>query len=175
MDLNEWAVPKEGDQPDYTILAANELIHGIDASNPITTQRLTELAIDMNLISADTLHDLPSEFEKRKLILLFANFFGNRIEYCKVKRDHEPIVTRIEMLMPCGLHNNIRIPANLLTNLRKVIDRRTDIRALQKKLLGEKLEQTISESIGSGTCADFKYTYSDSMIKVVSLSGVKLV
>jgi hypothetical protein len=39
MDLDEWAVPKEGDQPDYTILAANELIHGIDASNPITTQR----------------------------------------------------------------------------------------------------------------------------------------
>jgi hypothetical protein len=59
------------------------------------------------------------------------------------------------MLIPCGLHNNIRILSNHLTNLRKEINKREDLTAVQKKALSEKLEQAINESIGSGNNANF--------------------
>jgi hypothetical protein len=175
MSLDETALPKNGQKSDLYKLEVNERIHGIKADDPMTTQRLIDLSIEMNLISLDVFDALPSVFEKRKLILLFAKFIGNRIEYCNIERERTPIITRIEMLIPCGLHNNIRIPSNLLTNLRKEINKRNDLTAVQKKALGEKLEQTINESIGSGTNTNFNYTYKGSLLQVVSLSGVKLV
>jgi hypothetical protein len=175
MKLNETALPQKGQLSDFDKLKANERIHGIRADDPMTTQRLVDLAIEMNLISIDVFDAFTSAFEKRKLILLFAKFIGNRIEYCNVERERTPIVTRIEMLIPCGLHNNIRIPSNLLTNLRKEINKREDLTAVQKKALGEKLEQAINESIGNGTNANFNYTYKGSLLQVVSLSGKKLV
>ena len=174
MGLNEVESPEDGELTDLLKLKFNERIHGIYADDPITTERLVSLAIELELISADILHALPSEFERRKLILLFAAFLGNRIEYCNIKRDRDPIVTRIEMMIPCGLHNNIRIPSNLLTHLRKEVNARQDFGLAQKKLLGEKLEETISKSIGSGTSANFKYAYKGSMLQAVSLSQVKL-
>ena len=118
MGLKEAAVAKTNELSDYRKLELNERIHEIYADIPMTTQRLVNLAAEMKLISADILNALPSDFERRKLILLFAKFLGNRIEYCQVKRDRDPVVTRIEMLVPCGLHNNIRIPGTLLTQLR---------------------------------------------------------
>jgi hypothetical protein len=45
----------------------------------MTTQRLVDLSIEMN-----------------------------------IERESNPIVTRIEMLIPCGLHNNIRIAEALM-------------------------------------------------------------
>jgi hypothetical protein len=122
----------------------NERIHGIDPNDPLTTQRLLNLVIELQLMDVNTLDALPDEFEKRKLILLFAKFIGNRIEYCNVTRDRSRIVTRIEMMIPCGLHNNIRIPCNLLTHLRRQINERRDLTLVQKKLHGEKLEETIN-------------------------------
>jgi len=175
MNLEEHGVPKSGQHSDYRKLQVNERIHGIDPDDPRTTQRLLDLAIELQLINANTLNALPGEFEKRKLILLFAKFIGNRIEYCNVTRDRARIVTRIEMMIPCGLHNNIRIPANLLTNLRRQINERRDLTAVQKKLLGEKLEEIINKSIGSGTSANFTYTVKGGMLQVVSLSCVKLI
>jgi hypothetical protein len=44
---------------------------------------------------------------------------------------------------------------------------------VQKKLLGEKLEETISMSIGSGISAKFTYTVKGGMFQVVSLSCVR--
>jgi hypothetical protein len=174
MKLNEVSVPKKGQLPDYEKLVANERIHGIYADDPMTSQRLIDYAIEKDFISLDTFHAFPDVFATRKLILLFAKFLGNRIEYCNTERDNAPIVTRIEMLVPCGLHNNIRVPASLLTNLRVEINRRKDLSAVQKKLLGEKLEEVINKSIGSGTNSNFRYTIEGSRVQVVSLSGVKL-
>ena len=174
MGLSETKKPKPGEQRDYDKLVANERLHGIRTDDPITTNRLIDLAIEMKLISAAEFLACINEFEKRKLILLFAKFLGNRIEYCNVKRDNIPIITRIEMLMPCGLHNNIRVPSNLLTNLRKEVSTRADFTAVQRKALGEKLEVEINKSIGSGNSANFKYTIDQTRVQVVSLSCVKL-
>jgi len=175
MKLNELAAPEMGELSDSDKLTANERIHGIDANDLNTTQRLLSLAIGLELFSDAVLDALPNIFEKRKLILLFTKFIGNRIEYCNIKQLVAAIVSRIEMLMPCGLHNCIRIPCNLLTHLRKLINERHDLTPSQRKLLGEKLEETISKSIGSGTNATFTYTYKGSMLQVVSLTCVKLV
>ena len=169
------ALPEKGQLSDNEKLEANERIHGIHADSPMTSQRLMDLAIEMNLIPLNTFHALPDAFEKRKLILLFAKFIGNRIEYCNVERDRDPLVTLIEMLVPCGLHNNLRIPSSLLTYLRKEVNERTDLSVLQKKVLGERLEQVINQSIGSGNNANFSYTITGSRVQVVSLTGVKLI
>ena len=158
---------------DYNKLVINERMHGINDAD--CTQRLYDLAIELNITTQEVYNGLPNEIARRKFILLFAKFIANRIEYCNVRHSHEPLVTRIEMLVPCGLHNNIRVPCNLLTHLRKVIDGRADMTVVQRKLLGEKLEETISKSIGSGTNSKFNYTYKGSMLQVVSLSGVKLI
>jgi hypothetical protein len=175
MRLNEMALPEKGQLSDNEKLEANERIHGIHADSPMTSQRLMDLAIEMNLIPLNTFHALPDAFEKRKLILLFAKFIGNRIEYCNVERDRDPLVTLIEMLVPCGLHNNLRIPSSLLTYLRKEVNERIDLSVLQKKVLGERLEQVINQSIGSGNNANFSYTITGSRVQVVSLTGVKLI
>ena len=175
MKLNEMALPENGQLSDNEKLEANERIHGIHADSPMTSQRLLDLAVEMNLISLNTFNALPDVFEKRKLILLFAKFIGNRIEYCNVERDRDPIVTRIEMMIPCGLHNNLRIPSSLLTYLRKEVNERNDYTVLQKKVLGERLEEVINQSIGSGTNANFSFTITGSRVQVVSLSGVKLI
>ena len=79
------------------------------------------------------------------------------------------------MLVPCGLHNNLRVPSSLLTYLRKEVNERSDYSVIQKKVLGERLEQLINQSIGSGTTANFSYTITGSRVQVVSLSGVKLI
>ena len=174
MCLKEGGASKKGELSDYKKLEANERIHGIDAEDPLTTQRLVDLALELNYISAHILQALPNNFERRKLILLFAKFIGNRLEYCNVKRDRTRVVTRIEMLIPCGIHNNIRIPSTLLTYLRKEVDNRKDLLAPQKMLFGQKLEESINASIGSGNSASFNFTIEKSRVQVVSLTGVKL-
>jgi len=163
-----------GELDDLEKLAFNEKLHGYTDSGE-SRERLLLLADELHLGVSEEFHSIAEDFEKRKLLLLFAKFLGNRIEYCSVQRDRVAIVDRIEILIPCGLHNNIRVPSNLLTHLRKQINNRGDFTPLQRKLLGERLEEAINQSIGSGTNASFNYTYKGTMLQVVSLSGVKLV
>ena len=54
MKLNEMALPENGQLSDNEKLEANEHIHGIHADSPMTSQRLLDLAVEMNLISLNT-------------------------------------------------------------------------------------------------------------------------
>lgn len=115
MSLSETGGSRNNDElSDSAKLEWNERIHGVKNDSK---QRLLDFAVELGLIDLVTFGGLTDDFERRKLLLLFAKFMGNRLEYCSVQKDKEPIVTLIEMLLPCGLHNNMRIPAHLVTNL----------------------------------------------------------
>lgn len=174
MYLKETGSSKKGELTDLKKLLANERIHGIDAADPTTTQRLLDLASELKVFTQEELRK-RNAFERRLLVLLFVKFIANRVEYCNVKRDRTPVVFRFEMLIPCGLHNIIRVSSTALQNLRKEVNNRKDLTVQQKKLFGEKLEERINASIGSGGNSSFNFTIDNSRVQVVSLTGVKLV
>ena len=100
----------KGEKSDREKLYMNEKLHGIlDAS---CSQRLQSLAMELGVITEADINPL-SHFQIRKLNVMFAKFLGNRIEYCSVVRETDPIVTLIEMIFPCGMHNGIRIQPHL--------------------------------------------------------------
>jgi hypothetical protein len=166
---------KEGELCDYEKLAINEKLHGYSYSE-VSRQRLLTIAVELKYTDlAESCAAATTVYEERKLLLLFAKFLGNRMEYCSQPRPHGAIVNRIEMILPCGMHCVIRVDSTLLTNGCKQIDSRTDITQVQKKLLQERLEEAINQSIGSGTSAAFRFTFKGDMIQTVSLSAVKLV
>jgi hypothetical protein len=54
MNVNEHGAPISGQYSDYCKLQVNERIHGINPDDPITTQRLLNLASELHLMDVNT-------------------------------------------------------------------------------------------------------------------------
>jgi hypothetical protein len=137
MYLKETGSSKKGELTDLKKLLANERIHGIDAADPTTTQRLLDLASELKVFTQEELRK-RNAFQRRLLVLLFVKFIANRVEYCNVKRDRTPVVFRFEMLIPCGLHNIIRVSSTALQNLRTEVNNWIDLTSTTEKIVWRK-------------------------------------